>query len=377
MPSKSKSSKLGDAPPKKVPERKKPGPKFTYCLRCSTAYKTKTGNFPAVRSQLYAANEGFLPICRDCVEDMYNHYMKVLGDERQAIRRICMKFDLYWSESIYQMLDKPTKIKSRISNYIAKTTLNPFKDKSFDTTIDEEQSMGVGGVGMYIESALPSVEDGDEDGMASDSGDDNVIAGLSQDIIQELIDFWGSGLAPSFYIELDKRYKFWTGGDDSTMDIAARAIIKQICMLEVTINRDSAQGKSIEKNVNALNNLLGSANLKPVQKKDSGIDNAADNTPFGVWIRKIENTEPIPEPEDEFKDVDGIARYIHIWFFGHLCKMVGIKNSYSRMYEEEMARLRVEKPEYEEEDDDAIFEDLFSRTKSEEPLSGDRDAGGE
>ena len=51
------------------------------------------------------------------------------------------------------------------------------------------------------------------------------------------------------------------------MDVSDCAIIRQICMLEVTIARDTAAGKSTDKSVNALNSLLGSANLKPVQKK--------------------------------------------------------------------------------------------------------------
>lgn len=267
------------------------------------------------------------------------------------------------------MTFKSTSASPRVIEYLKRANnMSQYKDKTFDTTLDEEY-----GAGIYGEAGVPSVQIGyelDDDGEL-DEDMMRPIPGPEAAVTEEMIDFWGSGLTPSFYIELTKRYNYWSGGDDSTMDLAERAIIKQVCMLEVTINRDSAQGKSIEKNVNALNSLLGSMNLKPVQKKDNSMDNAADNTPFGMWIRKIENTEPIPEAAPEFQDVDGIVRYIHIWFFGHLCKMVGIKNSYSRMYEEEMARLRVERPEYEEEDDDSFFEDLFNKVRNEEPLGGD------
>ena len=147
------------------------------------------------------------------------------------------------------------------------------------------------------------------------------------------------------------------------MDVGERAVIKQICMLEVTINRDTAQGKAIDRTVNSLNALLGSANLKPVQKKkDDSLDANTEATPFGVWIRKIENTRPISEPDPELKDVDGIIRYISVWFLGHLCKMLKIDNKYSRLYEEEMAKLRVERPEYEGEDEESVFEDIFNRS---------------
>jgi hypothetical protein len=172
-----------------------------------------------------------------------------------------------------------------------------------------------------------------------------------------VIDFWGAGFAPDFYLELERRYQDWTGGAQ-VVDPSERSLYKQICILEATITRDSAQGKAIDKNVNALNTLLGSMNLKPAQKKDDG-DSAIEGTPFGVWIRRWENERPVPDVDPELKDVDGIVRYIEIWFRGHLSKMLGIKNSYSKMYEEEIAKRRVEHPEYDDEDDETMFNDIF------------------
>ena len=52
-------------------------------------------------------------------------------------------------------------------------------------------------------------------------------------------------------------------------------------------------------------------------------------------------------------------KYVTVWMFGHLCKMLGIKNSYCKMYEDEIAKLRVERPEYDDEDDDTMLNDLF------------------
>ena len=38
--------------------------------------------------------------------------------------------------------------------------------------------------------------------------------------------------------------------------------------------------------------------------------------------------------------------------------MMGVKNSYSKLYENEMAKYRVDKPQYED-DDEALFDNLF------------------
>ena len=81
--------------------------------------------------------------------------------------------------------------------------------------------------------------------------------------------------------------------------------------------------------------------MKPSQKKqDEAIDTAFDSNPFGVGIRLYENSKPIPEPDPELQDVDGIIKYISIWFLGHLCKMLGIKNTYCKLYEQELEKMR-------------------------------------
>ena len=98
--------------------------------------------------------------------------------------------------------------------------------------------------------------------------------------------------------------------------------------------------------------------MKPAQQKND-TDGAMENTPFGVWIRRWENQRPIPEPDPELKDVDGIIRYISIWFLGHLCKMLGIKNTYCKLYEDELAKMKVERPEYEDDDDETLFNNIF------------------
>lgn len=351
MPKKSKITKSSPgvaAPIKNTPD------KF-YCTRCPRDYTKQKGNFPASQSPIYRENGGYLPICKHCVDEMYQHYKSVLSDEKSAIRRICMKFDIYWNDKIYEMLNKSSTTSSRVLSYISKSNLYQFVGKTFDDTLDEE-------------SALMS--------RSSDVHIDEVITSSHEEVTvsNDITEFWGAGFAPSFYVDLERRLQYWCGDTDrSDMDVSECAIIRQICMLEVTIARDTAAGKSTDKSVNALNNLLGSANLKPVQKKkEENLDAAAEATPFGVWIRKIENTRPIAEPDPQLKDVDGIVKYVSVWFLGHLCKMMKIDNAYSRLYEEEMEKLRVARPEYEGEDEESVFEDIFARADE-----GTSDFGGE
>lgn len=58
--------------------------------------------------------------------------------------------------------------------------------------------------------------------------------------------------------------------------------------------------------------------------------------------------------------MSGTVKNITTWFLGHACKMVGLRNSYCKLYEDAMNELRVKHPEYDEEDDDTLLSDLFS-----------------
>ena len=84
--------------------------------------------------------------------------------------------------------------------------------------------------------------------------------------------------------------------------------------LEAENARRNGELAMYEKMMSTLSKLMGDSNLKPVQ--ESGVND--DDASFGMFIKKIEDEEPIPEPVGEFRDADGIGRYISTWFTKHL-----------------------------------------------------------
>lgn len=323
----------------------------TVCRKCGVAYGRLKGNFPISYAQLHKG-VGYLPYCRSCVDSMYDAYLAECGDPKRAVRQMCRKLDLYWNEKSFEAVEKTTSNRSMMTGYI--TRVNGLKQagKSYDDTLREENAMWEWGSVLGSEPAPVAV--------ASQPETDESVNMI--EVPEDVIEFWGSDFEPEFVMKLDKRYKHWTDGAD--LDKGSVSLYKQICILEEMINKDVAEGRPADKNQNMLNTLLGSLNQKPVQKKDS--DAASDNTTFGEWIRKWENQRPIPEPDPELQDVDGIVRYVSVFFLGHLCRMLGIKNTYSRLYEEEMNKLRVERPEFADDDDESMFYDIFS-SKGDEP----------
>ena len=289
------------------------------CRKCGKAYGRLKGNFPVSYAYLYKG-QGYMPYCRDCVDNMYDAYYAVCKDSRIATRQMCRKLDLYWSESVYQFAELRAANRSMMTAYIARINSGSNAGKSYDDTLIEEGT-------LWIDSAI-SVQDADEV-----SQDQTITTKVDAD--PELVDFWGEDYSANFLIRLDKRYKKWTK-DQGDLEPGSVSLFKHICILEETIATDSAAGRPVDKNVNTLNSLLGSLNLKPAQKKDDSASGAIDNAPMGVWIRRFENERPIPDPDPELRDVDKIVHYIQVFFLGHLAKMLGKTTVYSKMYEKEI-----------------------------------------
>lgn len=316
------------------------------CRKCGVAYSGKVSlNFATSYAQLYRGS-GHLPYCRSCVNEIFEKYYLSCKDAKKAVRQTCRKLDLYWSESIYEYAAVRSSSRSVITAYMTRANSKQYLGKSYDDTLIEE--------GTLWEPANPATITGIG------------IVGQEEDIYvePEIREFWGADFAADFVLKLDKRYKDWTDGQED-LDRGSISLFKQICILEETIARDAAAGRAVDKNMNTLNTLLGSANLKPVQKKDDVAGGSVDASPMGVWIRRFENERPIPEPDPELRDVDKIVRYIQVFFLGHLAKMLGKTTVYSKMYEDEIARLRVESPDMSREydDDEEFFENRFGATE--------------
>jgi hypothetical protein len=77
-------------------------------------------------------------------------------------------------------------------------------------------------------------------------------------------------------------------------------------------------------------------------------------------IQKFEETRPIPDPDPDLADVDKIGKYISVFFLGHLAKMIGIKNKYSKMYDDYMKQYSAKRREFKgDEDSEDIFAKVF------------------
>jgi len=324
----------------------------TVCRKCGRAYGRLKGYFPISYGELYKGT-GYLPYCWECVNKMYTGYLTECGSEARATEQLCRKLDIYWNEDLYRMAEKRTNARSVLTNYLSRLTGAQYTGKSYDDTLREEKRMWRKAGAEASSAPADAAADSDT---GTDAGTDAELADISRDTVA----YWGAGYDAEKYQYLEQRRLYWENSlpDGFVIDASIETTIRQICFMEDDINRDRSLGKSVERQVGMLDKLVNGLNQRI--GKDGEGNAAFDKTPFGVWIDRWENKRPVPEPDPDLKDVDNVVRYITTWFLGHLCKMLGIKNTYCRMYEEALAEQQLEHPEIEEDDDEELFNKLFS-----------------
>ena len=324
-------------------------PRSFQCYRCGTQYPTTRGYFQANSCYLYKG-VGYLPYCRTCIDDMYGKYLAICKDSKRAVRQLCRKLDLVWSEKVFDAAERQNSEKSLMAAYISKINTIHHAGKSYDSTLNEE--------GMLWKWPNSSMDNEITDEETSET--DISVAPPSE----EVISFWGPGYTAEMYAELEARLRYYRSQmDDSTkQDLGTDALLRQIAMLEIDINKARANGSSVDKMVSTLNSLL--SNLYKPTKKSEDINSSTASTPFGVWIKRWEDERPLPEIDESLKDVDGITKYVLTWVYGHIAHMLKVKNARTKLYDDAIAELRVERPEYDDEDDESMLEDIFGRSGS-------------
>jgi len=335
------------------------------CRMCGTAYGKMNGYFYKSYAQLYKG-VGYLPFCKRCVDYLYENYLAQSNSARDACRQVCRKLDLYWDEVAFNSVQKNHDARSVMVAYITRVNSNRYAGLSYDDTLEKANMLW-----DFVherEAELKRLQEEKarqlDEKISSLEEEISNIENMEQEepVPEEVKLNWGAGLTDSMYRELEHRFQYWvdklTGEGVDVTKFGTQALLRQIVQAELDINKGRAAGENVDKKVSIYQGLLGDAMLKPSQNKDDG-DSSMERTPFGVWIRRWEDQRPIPEPDPEFRDPDGIIKYLSIWFFGHLCKLFNIRNSYCKLYEDKIASMRIERPEFDDEDDETFFNNIF------------------
>ena len=315
------------------------------CLYCGNEYTD--ANYYNSNSKFYS-NTGKIPYCKQCIERFYQYYFDkytnegCLNPERKAVKRLCMVLDVYFREDLFNSSMK--KVKEGIMNisligqYMKTIQLfqyNRYKE-TYENTIAQEEREGL------IAVSISNISN-------------------SRNVDEATIQFFGAGFTDSDYGFLKREYEDWIARHECKTK-AQEEVFKRLCFKQLEILKATQRGEDTKDLDATFQKLLETAKLQP--KQNSG-DTTADTQTFGTLIDKWENTRPLPEIDEELKDVDKIGWYIDIFFRGHLSKMMGLKNGLSNLYNKFMKRYTVEKPEYsDEENSEVLFDAIFGNQSS-------------
>ena len=309
---------------------------YIYCPQC---------NDFITRNNFYKSNDTPSGInhtgCKKCLLKSATDYDKKNGiykDNKQKAKKTLMLMDLPFIEDVYDAA-------------LADVT-NAVSEKNRGTAWQQY---------MVMIQSLPQYRGlhwENSEFKVNSEYDDEYEVKENQKIIKKAKKRFGPGYSNEDYMFLENEYQDWVTRyecETKTQEI----IFQRIAFKTWEIMKATRNGQPTKDLDASLQSLLSSGDLLPRQDKNNS---ASDSLTFGQLIDKWENEQPIPEPTDEFKDVDRIGLLIDVFFKGHLAKMMGLKNAFSRTYENFMKKYTVNKPEYDEDtDSEILFDQIFGK----------------
>jgi len=287
------------------------------CLKCLKEKTMKDGFYNSYHSW---HSSGKMPYCKQCLREVFDEGN--VATIKEILRLVDKPFNyILWNKA------KDDK-KETLGAYLTIINLNNKFDTYVDSLFEHEDKQGIreekdGGVSRgWNPEDIEEVE-------------------FTKDEMEYLVDFWGQGYSKEEYEYLQKEYERLIGSYESDSSYAMEMLFQEASHVRFSIKKKREKNESVDKELKTLQDILGSANIKPAQETGA---NSTEQATFGTLIKKFENDKPVPEAEEEWKDVDGIKKYVSVWFLGHLCKMLGVKNEYSKMYEDEIEMYTVKSP---------------------------------
>lgn len=242
--------------------------------------------------------DGHLPICKSC----FNQEVKLhLEDEnykssKKAMQRMCMAFDIYFDESLFDKCDANDDIYIVVGNYLKRLNMAQYKGKTFEDTLKKDEGVLSGDRKPVKENRVALVDKyGNEQ--------DNVVEISAEDIKK-----WGVGLSPTDYENLNAHYKYLTSANphcDSNQEI----FINDLCYTKMQQLRCIRDGDmdNFKKMGEYYNSTFSKSGLKVVSDAEANSDDC-----LGVWNARISQYTPEEyyKNKELYKDHDNFRDYI-------------------------------------------------------------------
>lgn len=289
---------------------------------------------------------GLFPVCKKCLIEMACDYDKKTNqyfDNREKTMDVLKMMNLPYIDSLYQSALTST----------AEDIQDKHRNTAWSQFIVMIKSLPQYRGKTWKDSELPA------DYLDKDQEEINE----NSRTLKQAKKRFGDGYTNSDLLFLETEYQDWVKRY-ACENKAQEILFKRICFKELEIDKAQKSNKDTKELDKTLQDLMGSMALKPNQNNSNALTEAKT---FGQLIQKWENEKPIPEPDNDFKDVDKIGTYIDVFFKGHLSKMMGLKNAFTPLYDRFIKKYTVNKPQYDEDaDSEALFDQIFGQKMDDE-----------
>lgn len=268
------------------------------CLACGKTYVRQRDNFNVSPSPFYAQNNGYLHICKKCLDKVFLHYVDNVfdGDQDKAMELLCATTNTYFDENAWAIAkNHPSKNRSKISVYFSKLNLNQSTGTSYADTILYRNA-------NKVENAQ-SVSQVEEN--------PNIAVSI------ETIRLFGLGFSEQDYETLKYEYDDWVDKYGKPEDKRQDELYKSICYLKLQLQKAVQNGDtSIGALAKTYKEYINAATTELEDRKQKKED-AVKLDPLGVWIRDIEKYTPAEYYKDKelYRDSDGIGAYASRFIF--------------------------------------------------------------
>ena len=262
------------------------------CCHCGESKKST--QYYKSYSNLYAST-GHLPICKKCLSEVFNKYIEKYGDQKEALRRICMAFDLYYRESLFNScLNKGGSV---LGLYIKGLNMMQCQGKTFDTSIEE---------GFVLIGDGTSTENNPKEQKKLEPKSENQEESDSK-ISKRDIKKWGADFEEKDYQALNAHYEQLKNANPNC-DSNQEVFIIDLCYINMQKMKSLQKGDidSYNKLTESYRKSFKQAGLKTEEEAQNNADAC-----WGLLIKDVSQytVEEYYRDKQLYKDMDGLGEY--------------------------------------------------------------------
>lgn len=293
---------------------------YVYCPHCGD-WKSASAFYTSNKTRSGVEHFG----CKACILDMCTDYDKKAGirtDNRDKTIETFRKLDWVFIENDYkaqiQSLSESTgeKIRSTaVQQLIVMVRSLPqyrnktFKDSEFDIT---------------------DLENNTEENTK-----------IIQKTLKAAKKRFGTSYSNEDLMFLGEEFQDWVTKYECNTK-AQETIFERLAFKKWEINKATREGKPTKDLDKTYTELLTAANVTPRQNAGNSF---TESLTFGQLIERWEESDPIPDPDPEFADVNNIGTLIKQWFKNGLLRSLNLDGGYNHEYDEYIKQYSVKKPE--------------------------------